>query len=1357
MVKRLTRLTVVLALAALLLAHQAGAAIIINITNPTGSFVDLTKWGSGIRVNAYPERLEDGNVDIVRVKITRNYISPPDTSLPGEIRVWDGSAWHLGESDSWQLTTDSGGNNYTWAPIYPGFLINGATYTVRSRIYDLSHHGYYDDPAAPYTFTYDDEDPTLNYSAVTSPTRTAPSITGTAHDIYTGIDRIEARFYYQSEDSAYHYWNGSIWETRYRPWPVNAPVEITGGNLRTPHEAVYWRFTPPALTSGITYYYNILTYDRAGNYVIGSTYSFLYDTTGPTVTLEKPSASGDNYVSFSSSDPVGTAKYNGATWSDRKLLLTASDESHSMSRVELSIRKAATPFYFNGTTWGSDPTSTVRATADTGDSYYYQLPVAFFDGVTSGNTINIIPTAYDSAGNPSTITGRSIIIDNGNPFASISTLTFFSVVPTSIEGTASDSVSYPKYVNLRISRNRDGVIRYWSRIWGSIYGWSTSPTLNTKTIYTSGSGTYRTWNYDASSIFNGIETQDIYTITAEAYDAAGNVQSSPTTKVVRYDPTAPNINITNPTRSFNELSDIAYISTIATDESSGIRSVKIQVMRNYTQYFDWFSNEWTTIDDPADTWHAASRASSTSNTYNFSPSSGHAAFLTTLTDGDYLFINAKSINAAGTENNAPTVYAIYDTTLPTNPRCSYSGTLWTNQTSPWLDENNHFALGEDPTPNGRASGLDNEYDCYLQNPDGSRSSTSIFFGRTAPAIMVPLEAGQGIYTLKAKSVDKAGNSAATYQDFPIGLDTTPPSGCSITSPISGSTIDTVTPTVCWTAASDALSGLRRYHVLIDGSLVGVCDNTSNSFDVPPSYLSNGPHNITIIAEDRAYNHASCTTSFTVRTQIAPQVMISSPADNSITNETSVNIQGTAVDDSNVNSLDLLINRDGYGVWSGSGPSVDFNLPVALAPNQVNSITIRATDDTALNGSATINITCDIDPPAAFNLISPANGGWGTAQPTFRWERSQDSLSGLRGYDLYVDDTKVNSTLITDESFASSSTLSEGEHTYYVKAWDNAGNTRSSDVFTFKVDSVAPSALSLTEPTEGAYKEAAFAVSWTQSADENSGLAAYDIYIDGEKKTDAAADATTITITDVPSDGTHNLYVEARDVAGNTTRSNAVNITTNPNAPAITLYINDKTIISGDKINSLPNIKAQITDISGVDPSSIKILFDGQVQGTAADLQAAQVQASSVTAYDARKNDVRLKSGKHSIRVEAKDVFGKEAVLEVTDLDVLGKAVIDGKPMNFPNPFRPSFGQNTSINYTLLDDADIKITLYDLSGRQVLVKVCNAGTEGGRFGENNVVWDGKSLYGEIQANGVYVYLIATTKGEVIGSGEIAIYE
>jgi len=89
----------------------------------------------------------------------------------------------------------------------------------------------------------------------------------------------------------------------------------------------------------------------------------------------------------------------------------------------------------------------------------------------------------------------------------------------------------------------------------------------------------------------------------------------------------------------------------------------------------------------------------------------------------------------------------------------------------------------------------------------------------------------------------------------------------------------------------------------------------------------------------------------------------------------------------------------------------------------------------------------------------------------------------------------------------------------------------------------------------------------------------------------------------------------------------------------------------------------------------------------------------------------------------------------------------------PNPFNPNGGSGR-FWYWLDEDKGTSIYLIDLSGAIVWKKSFSAGENGGRKGENNIEFDGKTAWGDVLGDGVYVYKVAQD-GRSIGGGKIAV--
>ncbi len=78
---------------------------------------------------------------------------------------------------------------------------------------------------------------------------------------------------------------------------------------------------------------------------------------------------------------------------------------------------------------------------------------------------------------------------------------------------------------------------------------------------------------------------------------------------------------------------------------------------------------------------------------------------------------------------------------------------------------------------------------------------------------------------------------------------------------------------------------------------------------------------------------------------------------------------------------------------------------------------------------------------------------------------------------------------------------------------------------------------------------------------------------------------------------------------------------------------------------------------------------------------------------------------------------------------------------YPNPFH-SKNAKVDINYTLNQNSNITIKIYDLYGHFVNEIDCNSGSNGGILGSNDVMWDGTDKNGSKVSMGGYIVKITS---------------
>jgi len=103
---------------------------------------------------------------------------------------------------------------------------------------------------------------------------------------------------------------------------------------------------------------------------------------------------------------------------------------------------------------------------------------------------------------------------------------------------------------------------------------------------------------------------------------------------------------------------------------------------------------------------------------------------------------------------------------------------------------------------------------------------------------------------------------------------------------------------------------------------------------------------------------------------------------------------------------------------------------------------------------------------------------------------------------------------------------------------------------------------------------------------------------------------------------------------------------------------------------------------------------------------------------------------------------------------VGSAKIIGTPTNEPNPFNPSNGP-THIRYKLSAASGVTLYLFNQRGELIWQRVCPSGDEGGKMGDNDVLWSGYTRFDEGVPTGVYMLYIISKSGGTKELGKVKI--
>ena len=117
------------------------------------------------------------------------------------------------------------------------------------------------------------------------------------------------------------------------------------------------------------------------------------------------------------------------------------------------------------------------------------------------------------------------------------------------------------------------------------------------------------------------------------------------------------------------------------------------------------------------------------------------------------------------------------------------------------------------------------------------------------------------------------------------------------------------------------------------------------------------------------------------------------------------------------------------------------------------------------------------------------------------------------------------------------------------------------------------------------------------------------------------------------------------------------------------------------------------------------------------------------------------STKGDLLIETKDV---------SDIFIVPKIL--GEPLVFPSPFSQRDG--AALYYYLSKDMTVKVFIYNMFADLVYQIDCLAGTGGGLKGENRIVLDIDTLYGNVLSSGAYFWYIVH-EGRILGRGKMAV--
>lgn len=326
------------------------------------------------------------------------------------------------------------------------------------------------------------------------------------------------------------------------------------------------------------------------------------------------------------------------------------------------------------------------------------------------------------------------------------------------------------------------------------------------------------------------------------------------------------------------------------------------------------------------------------------------------------------------------------------------------------------------------------------------------------------------------------------------------------------------------------SGLGPYQLSLSGPFSagevninanGIADEHGNITETVliSSFSVTDPLNIvqSVPASSSAIS-GSTTVSITFNKEV-----VNDSSDNGILNTNNFLISGSGSNGVSVSS----VSGSGLGPYMLSFDDSFITGTVVLEVANIKSL------DGVLMDTVSLTYSIDADSPNIMLLGPTPNSYVNTTQVNIFGQVTDDlSAVVMNSFELKVDGVIQNSLTINDNSFSKNVTVEEGVHLLNISVDDDKGNTAQQG-YQFVVDTTSP-ALNINNPdSDGLIFTTTSPTFITQYSDTNIDITSLLVLLDNQPVSVSNATATgfEVVVSGVSS-GSHTLYVEISDLAGN---------------------------------------------------------------------------------------------------------------------------------------------------------------------------------------------------------------------------------
>lgn len=194
------------------------------------------------------------------------------------------------------------------------------------------------------------------------------------------------------------------------------------------------------------------------------------------------------------------------------------------------------------------------------------------------------------------------------------------------------------------------------------------------------------------------------------------------------------------------------------------------------------------------------------------------------------------------------------------------------------------------------------------------------------------------------------------------------------------------------------------------------------------------------------------------------------------------------------------------------------------------------------------------------------------------------------------------------------------------------------------------------------------------------------------------------------------------------------------APAVKLYMNDETFISGGITNDSPILLAFLEDEHGINTASgighdIIAILDGDETNPYLLNDYYEAAVDDYTRGTLRFPFTNLEKGLHTVTFKAWDVYNNLVTAEIQFVVVGDEAMRLEKVLNYPNPF-VSYTEFWFTHNRPFEPLDVQVQIFTVTGK--VVKTINQSVTTDGFLCRDIKWDGKDDFGDRIGKGVYIY-------------------